>query len=167
MVPFMLAWIPQTYVNVPAVANVRVYDAPVPSVSLVAVPSSHLTLCPAESWFVQVTVVPAFTVRLAGANAKFAIVTALPAAAGALAAALGAAALAAGLAGGGVGVAEPPHAARATLAEKARPMRRGRRIGFPSDSMRGGSRQPGARPLTRITGVDTPAHRWPVSEGPR
>ena len=104
----MLAWIPQTYAYVPGVANVRVYEEPVASGLLPAVPSAHLTLWVGLSLFVQVTFVPAFTVRLAGANEKFWIVMAFaPAVAAWLAAALAAglsaalapAALDAGLAG--------------------------------------------------------------------
>lgn len=128
--------------NVPAVVNVRVYVAPVASVALVAVPSSHLTLCEGPSWLVQVTLAPDFTVRLAGANAKFWIVTASPATAGwlaavlasALAAALGAATLGAGLAGAAVGLAALPHAASARLADSASPMISVRRMGVPFHS---------------------------------
>ncbi len=175
IVPFMLEWIPQTYVYVPGVANVRVYVAPVASVALPVVPSSHFTLCEGASLLVQVTVVPDFTVRLAGANAKFWIVMALDAAgawlaaglaavlAAALAAGLGAAILAAGLGGAAVGLAVPLHAASATLAEMARPVISARLMGFPSGSMRGGGRQPGARPLARILHLGTPAECLPVS----
>src|SRR5450759_2649634 len=171
----MLAWIPQTYVNVPAVANVRVYVAPVASGSLPVVPSSHFTLCLGESMLVQVTVAPDFTVRLAGANAKFWIVMASDAAgawlaaglaallAAMLAAGLGAATLAAGLGRAAVGLAAPLHAASATLAEIARPVISARCMGFPSGSMRGGRRQPGARPPARILRLGTPAERLAVS----
>src|SRR5450756_1969137 len=161
----MLAWIPQTYVNVPAVANVRVYVAPVASGSLPVVPSSHFTLCLGESMLVQVTVAPDFTVRLAGANAKFWIVMASDAAgawlaaglaamlAATLAAGLGAATLAAGLGGAAVGLAAPLHAASATLAEMARPVISARCMGFPSGSMWGGRRQPGGRPTSNRKGT--------------
>jgi len=173
----MLEWIPQKYVYVPGVAKVRVYVAPVASVALPVVPSSHFTLCEGASLLVQVTVVPDFTVRLAGANAKFWIVMALDAAgawlaaglaarlgaAPALAAVLGAAILAAGLGGAAVGLAVPLHAASATLAEMARPVISARCMGFPSGSMRGGGRQPGARPLARILRLGTPAECLPVS----
>src|SRR5450759_2468518 len=180
----MLAWIPQTYVNVPAVANVRVYVAPVASGSLPVVPSSHFTLCLGESMLVQVTVAPDFTVRLAGANAKFWIVMASDAAgawlaaglaamlaamlaaglgAAMLAAGLGAATLAAGLGGAAVGLAAPLHAASATLAEIARPVISARCMGFPSGSMRGGRRQPGARPPARILRLGTAAECLAVS----
>jgi hypothetical protein len=172
IVPFMLAWIPQTYEYVPGVANVRAYVAPVPSGALPVVPSPHFTLCVGASWLVQVTVVPDVTVRVAGANAKFWIVIALVVAgawlaaglAAVLAAGLAAATLAAGLAGAVVGLAAPPHAASATLAEIARPVISARRMGFPSGSMRGGGRQPGARPLARIMRLGTPAGCLPVSE---
>src|SRR5450759_4317910 len=171
----MLAWIPQTYVNVPAVANVRVYVAPVASGSLPVVPSSHFTLCLGESMLVQVTVAPDFTVRLAGANAKFWIVMASDAAgawlaaglaamlAAMLAAGLGAATLAAGLGGAAVGLAAPLHAASATLAEMARPVISARCMGFPSGSMQGGRRQPGARPPARSLRLGTSAERLAVS----
>jgi hypothetical protein len=167
----MLAWMPQTYVYVPGVANVRVYVAPVASVGLPVVPSSHFTLCAGASLLVQVTVAPDFTVRLAGANAKFWIATASDLAgawlaaglAATLAAGLGAATLAAGLGGAAVGLAAPLHAASATLAEMTRPVISARCMGFPSGSMRGGRRQPGARPRARILCLGTPAECLPVS----
>jgi len=124
---------------------------------------------------VQVTVAPDFTVRLAGANAKFWIVMASDAAgawlaaglaamlAAMLAAGLGAAMLAAGLGGAAVGLAAPLHAASATLAEMARPVISARCMGFPSGSMRGGRRQPGARPPARIMRLGTPAECLAVS----
>jgi hypothetical protein len=171
----MLAWMPQTYVYVPGVANVRVYVAPVASVGLPVVPSSHFTLCEGASLLVHVTVAPDFTVRLAGANAKFWIATASDVAgawlaaglaamlAATLAAGLGAATLAAGLGGAAVGLAAPLHAASATLAEMTRPVISARCMGFPSGSMRGGRRQPGARPRARILRVGTLEECLPVS----
>ena len=168
IVPFMLAWIPQTYGYVPGVANVRVYVAPVASVALPAVPSPHFTLCEGPSWLVHVTVAPDLTVRAAGANAKSWIVMVSDAAgarlAGGLAAAL-AAALAATLAGGAVvAVVALPHAARAKLAERARPVINPRRMGLLSGSMRGGVRQPGARPPASSVRRGTPTEYLPVSE---
>jgi hypothetical protein len=126
---------------------------------------------------VQVTVAPDFTVRLAGANAKFWIVMASDAAgawlaaglaamlAATLAAGLGAATLAAGLGAATLAaeLAAPLHAASATLAEMARPVISARCMGFPSGSMQGGRRQPGARPPARILRLGTPAERLAVS----
>jgi hypothetical protein len=171
IVPCMLAWIPQTYAYVPAVANVRVYVEPVASGALEAVPSSHFTLCDGPSWLVHVTVAPAFTVRLAGAKAKFWIVTASPAAAAgwlaaelaaALAAGLAAATLAAGLAGAGVGLAALPQAASARLAEIARPVMNARRMGLPSGLVADGGRRSVPRRLAPILRPDTPAGPLPV-----
>ena len=67
------------------------YVAPLASVSdlnAAGAPSAEVTVCGALSWFVHVTVVPGFTVRVAGLNAKFWMVTAapLPEGAGAVAA---------------------------------------------------------------------------------
>jgi hypothetical protein len=112
---------------------------------------------------VHVTVAPAFTVRLAGAKAKFWIVTASPAAAaGWLAAGLAAATLAVGLAGAGVGLAALPQAASARLAEIARQVINARRMGLPSGLVGDGGRRSVPRRLVPILRPDTPAGRLPV-----
>lgn len=70
MVPFMLAWMPQWYVKVPGVSNVNENEEPFPSASLTNKSSSASTMCSTLSWFVQVTLVPALTVRVAGEKVK-------------------------------------------------------------------------------------------------
>jgi hypothetical protein len=131
------------------------------------VPASHFTLCVTASALSQVTVVPAVTVRVAGANAKSWIVMTCDAAGAWLAAGLaapGAATLAAGLAGAVVGLAAPAHAASVMLAAIARAVIRARGMGVSSSSKRGGGRQPGPRPPARVLHLGTPATRLPVSE---
>jgi hypothetical protein len=118
MVAFMLGWIAQWYVNVPAVVNVCVKVAPVPSGSLLNELSSAVTVWLVESWFIHVTVVPTATSSVAGEKEKFWIVTA-PAAAppppdDACGAVLAAGGVAVAAAGAAVELLE--HAARASAA---------------------------------------------------
>jgi hypothetical protein len=76
-VPCIIGWIEQTYSNVPAFAKVNEYVAPVsiPGEWNV-VPSLDTTVWGSSSLLVQVTVLPAGIVRLAGANAKLLMITA-------------------------------------------------------------------------------------------
>jgi hypothetical protein len=86
IVPVMDGWIEQWYGYVPARVKVNGNDAPFPiggEINATGAPVSDTTVCEVPSLFVQVTVVPAFTVRVAGLNAKFLIATAFAAAAGA------------------------------------------------------------------------------------
>jgi hypothetical protein len=76
-VPCIIGWIEQMYSNVPAFWKVNAYVAPVSSPGeWNVVPSLETTVWGSSSLLVQVTVVPAEIVRLAGANAKLLIVTA-------------------------------------------------------------------------------------------
>jgi hypothetical protein len=70
---------------VPALANVWLNVAPVASVALLNEPSSAVTVWPALSLLVHVTVVPTATVTAAGWKLKSAIDTAVPLAADAAA----------------------------------------------------------------------------------
>jgi hypothetical protein len=82
-VPVMSGWIVQMYRYVPALVNVTVYDCPLLSVGdLIVAPPCDVALCCTVSSLVKVTLVPGFTVRLAGENAKFLIVTVCPLIAG-------------------------------------------------------------------------------------
>jgi hypothetical protein len=76
-VPCIIGWIEQMYSNVPAFWKVNEYVA---SVSIPGewnvVPSLETTVWGSSSLLVQVTVLPAEIVRLAGANAKLLMLTA-------------------------------------------------------------------------------------------
>jgi len=76
-VPCIIGWIEQMYSNVPAFWKVNEY---VPPVSIPGewnvVPSLETTVWGSSSLLVQVTVLPAGIVRLAGANAKLLMLTA-------------------------------------------------------------------------------------------
>jgi hypothetical protein len=76
-VPCIIGWIEQMYSNVPAFWKVNEY---VPPVSIPdewnVVPSLETTVWGSSSLLVQVIVLPAGIVRLAGANAKLLMVTA-------------------------------------------------------------------------------------------
>jgi len=75
-VPCIIGWIEQMYSNVPAFGKVNENVAPVPIPGeWNVVPSPETTVCGSSSLFVQVTVVPAGIVMLAGANAKLLMVT--------------------------------------------------------------------------------------------
>jgi hypothetical protein len=76
-VPCIIGWIEQMYSNVPAFGKVNENVAPVPIPGeWNVVPSLETTVCGSSSLFVQVTVLPAGIVMLAGANAKLLMVTA-------------------------------------------------------------------------------------------
>ena len=96
----------------PAVENVWLNVWPFAIVLLPNDPSSAVTVCPALSWFVQVTVEPTATVCEAGLNAKPWMVTAVPAAAETAADGAGEAVPAAGGADDGAGEDPVEHAAR-------------------------------------------------------
>jgi len=66
---------------VPAVVNVCWNVEPLARSGLAALPSSRVTVWVVESLFVQVTVVPERTLRVAGEKLKFAIATDPPGAA--------------------------------------------------------------------------------------
>lgn len=56
--------------------NVKLKDCPCESLEeLRTLPESEVTVCGMESWFVQVTFVPALTVSCAGLNAKLLMLT--------------------------------------------------------------------------------------------
>lgn len=67
--PVIVGWSVQRYANVPAVSNVYEYVPPRESVSLAGPPLLPVTVWLTLSLFVQVTVVPAVTVSVAGENA--------------------------------------------------------------------------------------------------
>jgi hypothetical protein len=75
MVPCMLGWMLQLYWYVPGVLNVKLNDCPV--AKLPELNADDTTVCVTESLLVQVTVVPADTVRDAGLKAKLLMLTAL------------------------------------------------------------------------------------------
>src|ERR687889_237627 len=83
MVPVMNGCIEQWYATVPAVANVWVKVWPFASADELKELSLATTVCWVESSNFQVTVVPAETVRVIGANMKFLISTVDPPPAGA------------------------------------------------------------------------------------
>lgn len=74
----MDGWIPQEYSKVPLLVKVKVKVFPLAMSGELKL--SDLILCAAESLLVQVTAVPAFTVSVAGLNAKLSILTIGPAA---------------------------------------------------------------------------------------
>ena len=75
----MPEWMVQWYAKVPGVLAVKLKLAPLASVPLSkVVPSSDVTVWATPSLFFQVTVVPAFTVSVAGPNAMATIDTELP-----------------------------------------------------------------------------------------
>jgi hypothetical protein len=79
--PVMDGWIEQWYVYVPGWVKVNEKDAPVASGSEekdTGEPVSDAMAWVGLSLFIQVTVVPVFTVRVEGSNAKFLIVIVIP-----------------------------------------------------------------------------------------
>src|SRR5689334_5333820 len=79
IVPCMEAWIEQWYLYVPALANVTVTVPPweIAWSNAIGESASLVTVCEPLAPF-QVTVVPAFTVSVAGENWKLETLTTLP-----------------------------------------------------------------------------------------
>src|SRR5579864_593247 len=71
----IFGWIEQKYSYVPGLSNVIENLSSVSSAFDLIVPSLFLTVCGTSSWFTQVTVVPAATVRSPGMKAKLSIFT--------------------------------------------------------------------------------------------
>lgn len=76
-VPRIELWILQWYANVPALANVNVYESPDPKVPLSKSAWSEVTVW-VTPVFVHVTVVPTLTLIAVGLKPKSTTVTALP-----------------------------------------------------------------------------------------